>query len=236
MSQTLYNIFAGTEAAGAHDEFIKYSKGVFQYKYLLEGKKQKSAWSIKTGAEYANYLVSACLERQTLPVAVTGVIVSTFDVHTEAQKLFPVEGVKKFMGIKQLVINTTVKPADVLALIKMYPRAFFALSFSTPETILKIKAKAPKSAKPASNGEKEPSVNFCSVKTSDVFLVRTLFFDFPDFKKIKIKHTITITDITLPESVTDPVQLREQSKRKGTITRIVIVDGVEKKSEAGFFA
>jgi len=236
MSQVIYDIFAGVENSSAHDDFIKYSKGVFIHKYLIEAKKQKNAWSIKTGPEFVNYLVRACLANVSGSIMVTGVIVSTFDVHTEAQKLFPVEGVKRFMGIKQLVINTELKPVDLLALMDKYPRAFFALSFTTPETTLKTKAKAPKSAKPATSGEKEPAPTFCSVKTSDKELIKRLFFDSPDFKEIKIKHTITITEITLPKGVSDPVQLREQSKRKGTITRIVKVNGAEKRSEAEFFA
>lgn len=236
MSQLLHDIFAGVPSPGAHDEFIKYGKGTFTHKYLLEAKKQKSAWSIKAGSEFANYFVRTCLQRVSGPVHVTGVIVSTFDIHTDAQKLFQVEGVKKFMGIKQLIINTEVKPTDVISLMDKFPRGFFALSFSTPETTLKIKAKAPKSAKPASAGQKQPTPDFCSVKTSDAALVKVLFFDIPDFKEVKIKHTLNITEIALPKGVSDPVQLREQSKRKGTITRIATVDGTEKKSEAPFFA
>ncbi len=236
MSQVIYDIFAGVENNSAHDDFIKYSKGVFTHKYLIEARKQKEAWSIKTGPEFVNYLVRTCLARVSEPIMVTGVIVSTFDVNTEAQKLFSVESEKRFMGVKQLMINTELKPADLLALMDKYPRAFFALSFTTPETIIKTKAKAPKSTKPAANGEKEPAPTFCSVKTSDKVLIKTLFFDFPDFKEIKINHTLTITEIVLPKGVSDPVHLREQSKRKGTITRIAMVNGIEKRSEAEFFA
>lgn len=236
MSNILYDIFAGRENPSMHNEFVRYSRGVFSYRYLLEAKRQKAGWAIKTSAEYVNFLVRACLARVTAPLHVTGVVVSTFDVHTEAQKLFPVAGVKRFAGIKQLVIDADVKPGDILALMQQFPRAFFALSFATPEATLKIKAKAPKSAKPASSGEKAPAAEFCSVKTNDGELVKTLLFDIPECKEAKISHTIAIAEIVLPKGVSDPVQMREQSKRRGTITRIAIVDGKETRKEAVFEA
>lgn len=236
MSNVLYDIFAGRENSGMHDEFVRYSRGIFPHKYLVEAKRQKAAWAIKTSAEFANYLVRACLARVTAPLHVTGVVVSTFDVHTEAQKLFPVAGVKRFAGIKQLVIDTDVKPSDILALMQQFPRAFFALSFTTSDTTLKIKAKAPKSAKPTSNGEKTPAAEFCSVKTNYDELVKTLLFDIPECKEAKISHTVTIAEIVLPKGVSDPVQMREQSKRRGTITRIAVVDGKETRKEAVFEA
>ncbi len=239
MSNVLHDIFSGIENKNAHDDFIKYGKGVFQCKYLIDGKKQKNGWSIKTSSEFVNFLVRACLGRASGSVSITGVIVSTFEVHTDAQTMLghgAVGGVKKFMGIKQVQINGNVDPSKLIALMDKYPRAFFALSFSTPTLTLKTKAKAPKSAKPAATGEKDPSPEFCSLKTQDAALVKILFFDIPEFSVVSIKHTLTITEIAVPNGVLDPVQMREQSKRRGTITRIATIDGKEKKSEAQFFA
>src|SRR3989344_522374 len=146
MKTILQSIFAGEMTPNVHSEFIKFSKGVFKDRYLVEAKRQKGAWSIKTSAEYANPVVRECLSKTNGQVEITGVITATFNVQDKAQ--FPIEEVKNAMGIKKAVINTKTEPSKVIALMDAYPRAFFALSFETPETIVKIKAKAPKSAKP----------------------------------------------------------------------------------------
>ncbi len=234
MESVIKKIFSGISDDSIHGEFIKFSKGVFGNKYLLNAKRQKTGWTIKTSSEYVNTLVRNCLEKISGEIGVTGVIVATFHVGEKAQ--FPIERVKQFMGIKQAVVNTTTTPGKILSLMDAYPRAFFALSFSTPTATVKTKAKTPKSAKPASGGNKEVAADFCTLKTSDADLIRDLFFDCPDFKEISVNHTITITDIILPKDLSDPVQIREQAKRKGTITRLIKIDGKEMKKEVKFEA
>src|SRR3989344_8608114 len=104
MASVLYTLFSGSTNETAHNEFVKYSKGIFPNKYLLEAKRRKDAWAIKASAEFANYLVRSCLEKISGSVRITGVIVSTLNIREEVEKFFPVEGVKQFMGIKQLQI------------------------------------------------------------------------------------------------------------------------------------
>ena len=59
-----------------------------------------------------------------------------------------------------------------------------------------------------------------------------------DWQEISINHTIEITDIVYPDDVENlkPVEIREQSKRKGIITRKIIADGKETINEAKFVA
>ena len=234
MKTVLQSIFSGDMNAQVHSEFIKFSKGIFKDRYLVDAKRQKDAWSIKTSAEYANSLVRACLMKAKGEVQVSGIITATFNVQDKAQ--FPIEEVKNAMGIKKAVVNTKTEPSKIISLMDAYPRAFFALSFTTPETTLKIKAKAPKSAKPASGGDKEPKAEFCSVKTNDRDLVESLLFGCVDAKVVTIKHIIEIKDIVLPKGVSDPVQIREQAKRKGTIKRIVTISEKPTTVESDFFA
>lgn len=234
MESVLKKINAGKFDDGVHSEFVKYSKGVFGNKYLLDAKKQKDKYSIKAGAEFANFLVRSCLEKVSGKIKVSGIIVSTFDLRKEID--FPIERVKQFMGIKQLVVNGEMEPKEIISVMDRYPKAFFALSFSTPESDLKIKAKAPKSAKPAATGEKEPKADFCSLKTTDKSIVNDLFFDFPNFSEIKIVHTLNIKDIILPKGESDPAKIRELAKRKGIITRKVNADGKESVKEMPFEA
>jgi len=233
MKTVLHSVFEGKMNDEVHSAFVKFSRGVFADRYLVEAKKQKEAWSIKTGAEYVNSLVRACLEKAKDKVSVTGVITATFDVKGKAQ--FPIEEVKNAMGIKKAVVNTEADPKKILDLMNEFPRAFFALSFSTPLTTLKVKAKAPKSAKPGS-GDKEPKAEFCSMKTTDEDILSELLFGVPQVKEATIKHVISITDIELPKDISNPAEIREKSKRKGTIKRIVTIDGKQTISQADFFA
>ena len=234
MESALKKIFSGKSDSFVHNEFIKFGKGKFENKYLLECKKQKDKWSIKTSAEFANFLVRACLEKANGEIDVQGVIVSTNDLRGEAK--FEIERIKQFAGVKQMVVNCRTNALNILELMNKYPRAFYALSFSTPAFVLKIKPKAPKSGKPSSKEGEGPKCDFCSLKTSDREIIEDLFFDFPNFNEIKIKHTIEINQIILPSGIEDPVKIRELAKKKGRIIREIEVDGRKEIKEKEFEA
>jgi hypothetical protein len=210
----------------AHEAFIKYSKGTFRNKYLIQAKRGKEGLTIKMTNEYVNDVVRAGLQRCTGKISVTGVIVATFDVRAEID--FPTTGMKQFMGIKQVTLNGEVASERLLALLEKQPRAFYALSFSFPGGSIKTKAKAPKSAKPSSGGEKEIAPDFCTLKTNDEQIIGELLFGVPVAKQLTIAHDLVITSIELPKGVSNPVQLREQAIRSGSLVRNVTVD--EKKT------
>ena len=235
MSSALKKIFSGENDEEVHNEFIKFGKGVFENRYLLEAKKQKNKWAIKTSAEFSNFLVRSCLEKASGEIEIKGIIVSTFPVSDKAE--FEIEKVKKYMGIQQVVIKTTTTTPDkVLSLMNEFPKAHFGLSFKTDSCDLKIKAKTPKSGKPGKKGGEGPKADFCSLKTTDRSIVQDLFFDFPDFDFIVIKHTLNIKKIELPEGEQDPVKIRALAKRSGTMKREVNVNGEEFIEEKEFSA
>lgn len=233
MCMTIKKIFNKIFDEGVHSDFLKFGKGEFKDKYLIDGKKQADKWVIKTGPELANHLVKMGLEKTNGKVKISGVIVSTMKMDITISN-----GLKQFMGIKQYKVDSEIKTTDILELMGKYPRAFFALSFVLPDYELKIKAKAPKSAKP-STSEKEPKAEFCSLKTTDFNVVKELFFDNPNFvKEIAVKHVVRVDQIVYPKDFDKmkPEDVREQSKRKGMIIRETIVDGKSLKSEAPFEA
>lgn len=234
MANFLKDTFEKKENESAHDELIKFGRGTFQSKYIIEAKKTKNALSIKTSSEFANFLVRYCLSGVKENLDVKGVITATFDVSSKAE--FEISEVKNAMGVKKAIIETQASPEKIIKLMNDFPRAFFALSFKGPKGELKIKPKSPKSGKPSPKGEKEPKAEFCSLKTSDLSIVNELFFDCINFNNVSINHTIHIEDIEIPKGISDPVKVRENSKRKGKIIRNKNVDGVESKSEASFFA
>ena len=233
-------IFEGIFDDEVHRDFLKFGRGEFKEKYIIEGKKQASKWAVKTSAEFANFLVRACLEKLNPDTAIPmkGVIVSTMDLREEVS--FELVKVKNFQGIRQLVIDTEVMPGEILGFMDKYPKASFNLSFSTEKNVLKIKAKAPKSGKPGKNKDGEgPKADFCNLKTTDADLMSKLFFNVGlGWKEIKILHNIRVDSIVYPENMDSlkPEEIREQSKRKGVLERIAVLDGDEQRSEKEFEA
>lgn len=218
----LKKIFNKISDEEVHSDFLKFGKGVFSDKYLLEAKRQKDKWVVKTGPEFANDLVKSILQDSPGSFDFSGVVVSTLEMDIPFS-----DGKKQFMGIKQYKVNSKINSKDILEVMDKYPRAFFALSFKTADSELKIKAKAPKSAKPSTKGDKEAKADFCSLKTTNKKIIGELFFDFPDFDVISIRHTINVDSIIYPAGVQNmkPEEVRFASKRKGSITREVSIDG-----------
>jgi hypothetical protein len=116
------------------------------------------------------------------------------------------------------------------------PRAFVALSFSTPQSELKIKPKAPKSAKPGSDKEDGPKVDFCKLKTTNPEFAKKLFFDNHEWKTAEAKHDFDIKDIEVPKDEKDPIKMRERAIRKGKIIRKLTINDNETKKEYDFRA
>jgi len=230
---SIKKIFDGDFDEEVHIELLKFGKGEFNSKYLIDAKKQKDKYIIKTGAEFANQLVKMGAEKAHGKIKVTGVIVSTLHMDIPFSN-----GIKQFMGIKQYKVDSEVESSQILDAMKKFPRAFFALSFVLPDYELKIKAKAPKSAKPSTKGEKEQKAEFCSLKTTDQKVVKEIFFGLPDFKEASIRHTLKIDQIVYPKDFTKmkPEEVREQSKRKGVIIRNITIDGKDETKEAPFEA
>ena len=235
MKNVINKIFSGELDPEVHDDFVKFSRGKFENRYLLEGKKQADKWAVKSSAEFANYFVRKCLEKISEDIQMKGVIVTT-NKKLREEFDFEIAGEKGYMGIKQFLIDGLVNSGKIINLMNKYPKVFFALSFKTGDYELKIKAKAPKSGKPGAKGEDGPKADFCSLKTTDSSIIKDLFFDFPNFKEIKINHTIEVKDIEIPGGNMKPEEIREKSIRRGRVIRKINVDGEKKVEEKGFVA
>ncbi len=232
MSFAINQISRGIFDEEVHNEFIKFSRGIFEHKYIIEAKKQKNLWSIKSNSDLANFFVKSCLEKLSSPVHIKGAVITSIDIKSHAS--FPISDVKQFRGIKQFFVDSVIDPEKLRSLIDRFPKAFYALSFSDSSFNLKIKPKAPKSAKPETNKNKESRANFCSLKTSDQWIIHELFFDTSDFNTAKADHTIKINEVILPFGEKDPTKIRELAKKKGVITRNININGKETIKEYPF--
>ena len=218
-----------------HLQFQKFSKGEFQNRAIVEVKKSKDKYTIKTSAEFANELVRAMAEKLgEEKTKVTGAIVSTSDLKGELD----FKEIKQFQGVKRYLIDTEMSGSELITLLDKFPKNFFALSFSVGEDVLKIKPKAPKSGKPG-KGDEKPKADFCSLKTTDKEIGKSFVFEKEDFKKAEISHTFFIERIEIPEELKgseDFALIREKSKRVGKIFRKGEIDGASLNSEMEFSA
>tara|TARA_Y100000034_G_scaffold123040_1_gene169294 strand:- start:1354 stop:2049 length:696 start_codon:yes stop_codon:yes gene_type:complete len=213
-----------------HLQFQKFSKGEFRNRAVIKAKQSKGKYSITTTAEFANELVKNLAgklgEEKT---NIIGVIVSTNDLTGELD----FQGKKQFQGVKQYIIDKEMSGNDITKLFERFPKAFFALSFSAEESVLKIKAKAPKSGKPGKGNEK-PKPDFCRLKTTNRELGQSFVFEKPDFKNAEIIHNFIIEKIIFPEEEKDFAKIREMAKRKGKIIREAEIDGEKIVKEVEF--
>ena len=219
-----------------HLQFTKFSKGEFRNRALINAKQSKGHYTINTGPEFANDLVKeVAKEIGGNKIKVSGVIVSTSNLSNKLDY----KEIKQFQGVKKYIIDKEMTGDDIINLLYEFPKAFFALSFNSSKTNLKIKPKAPTSGKPGKSSEEGPKADFCKLVTDNSDLAGSFIFESPNFKKVEVNHTYIIEKIIIPDSVKnekDYAVIREKSLRKGKIIRKAIIDGKEKISELEFEA
>jgi len=220
-----------------HSQFQKFSRGEFKDKALVKVKKVKDKYTILTTYEFANEFVKMVAEKLgSDKTKIMGTIVSTSDLTEELN----FKEKKQFQGVKRYMIDSEMSGEELLNLLDKFPKAFFGLSFNVEKENLqlKIKAKAPKSAKPK-NKEESPAPDFCKLITNDREIAVSFVFEKPDFKTAEISHDFIIEEIVVPEELKnekDFAIVREKSLRKGKIIRNAVIDGNEMKSEVDFEA
>jgi hypothetical protein len=220
-----------------HLQFQKFSRGEFKDKAVVEVKKSKDKYTIKTSAEFANELVRAmALKLGNEKTKVTGAIVSTLDLKGELE----FKNVKQFQGVKRYLIDSEISGNEIINLLNKFPKNFFALSFSVGDNVLKIKPKAPKSGKPGKGDSDGPKADFCSLKTNDALIGESFSFGIEkNFKQAKFNHIFVIEKIEVPEEIKDSKDfalIREKSLRVGKIIQNKEIDGVKDKKEFEFKA
>ena len=218
-----------------HVQFQKFSRGEFRDRAVIKVKNVKGKYTISTTSEFANEFVEMVAERLGKEKAkVTGSLISTSDIGNKID----FQSKKQFMGVKQYGISKEISGDEILSLKKKFPRVFFALSFDSGKgDILKIKAKAPKSAKPK-NKDEAPKPDFCKLITNDEKIAKDFVWE-KDFKDAEIFHDFIIDSIVIPPDLKnekDFAIVREKSLRKGKIVRRGTIDGKELKEETNLEA
>ncbi len=228
-------IFDGRIDNSIHLQFQKFSKGEFKNKALIKVKKTKKKYTIKTSAEFANGFVEDLARKLgEEKTNIVGAIISTSDLKGELE----FKGIKQFQGVKRYLIDSEMSGNEILGLLEKFPKTFFGLSFIVGEDVLKIKPKQPKSGKAGKKDEK-PKIDFCSLKTPDLEIMKNFVFEKENFSKAIISHIFVIEKIEIPEELKDSkdfAKIREESKRVGKIVRVAEIDEKEFRSEKEFSA
>jgi len=221
-----------------HIQFMKFSRGEFKNKAIVKAKNSSGKYTIYTTAEYANESIIFAGEKLGEKKAkVTGGIISTINLKEvpEYKTLLANCEVKQFQGVKNFKIDLEMTGKEIVHIVKAFPKAFFGLSFEAPEITLKIKAKAPKSAKPSSKDATEtPNPDFCKIVTTNKEVVNSFVFEKTDFKEALINHTFLIEEVVIPDSLKnekDFAKVREGALKVGKILRKAVIDGKEIKTE-----
>jgi hypothetical protein len=220
-----------------HLQFQKFSKGIFPNKAVIHAKKSAKNVSISTTAEFANDLVlDVAKELGENSSLVTGAIISTINLKELPQYSSVLENcqVKQFQGVKSFLIKKEMTGTDLIKIVEAFPKAFFGLSFSSLQTQLKIKPKAPKSGKPSKKDGESPKPDFCKFKTTNETLIQEFIFENSNFKSAQINHTFIIEEIEIPleaKKTNDFALMREAGVRIGKILRESNIDEVLIKKE-----
>lgn len=229
-------IFEGKIDGDVHMQFQKYSRGEFRNKAEIFAKQSKGKFTINASADFSNELVKDVAKKLgSEKTNVTGAVISTSDLTGKIK----FKSKKQFQGVKNYGIDEEMSGNEILKLLDEFPKTFFALSFKTADTELKIKPKAPKSGKPGKENEERKKPDFCKLVTTDKHLGESFVFEKPDFKEAEINHTYFIDEIKIPNELKnekDFAVVREKSLRKGRIVRVAKVDGQAHKKEMGFEA
>lgn len=213
-----------------HSQFQKFGKGEFDNRALIKTKCSGKKYTINTSAEFTNELVKILAEKLgEQKTKISGAIVSTSDLTGQLE----FKEKKQFQGVKRYLIKNEMSGDEILGLLNKFPKAFFALSFEVGKEKLKIKPKAPKSAKPK-NKDKTPKADFCKLITRDEEIKKSFVFEKPEFKLAEINHTFLIKDLIFPEGEKDYLKIRELAKRKGKIIRKALIDEKEIINEKEF--
>jgi len=217
------NIHDNAVDDNAHKKFIRYSLGEFE----REEMKIKVTKNIKiiAGFEYLDTMFHLLSEVVKEDVELSGTIVSKSDILGELSE-FGIEPTK--VTGKKHIIKATLTSDKFKDFVKVFSKYYLLLSVKSGTYDLKPGKSVPKPGKVV---EKWLKATF---EKTDLDLIKSEFlFDVKDdFKEAIVKHTYNIVDIEVPkEFENDPVQARLNAIRKGSIARLVTVDGSENSSE-----
>ncbi|MBU2523524.1 MAG: hypothetical protein KKE23_04545 [Nanoarchaeota archaeon] len=208
----------------AHQQFVRFSKGIFENRAVFKVRKSDKI-KFNSTFEMANDMVMLAASA-TPKMHCTGLILSKETLPFTIKK----KGLATVYEIDQDMESSRIH--------EIAQKAYFMLLDCEGMGVsLKIKKKLPK-----------PNPKGADGKVNDKFCVMELdgknwgnmkeefLYGLPEGKKYEISHQYNIQEIILPVGEKDPEQMRLKAKRKGIVKRKAIVDGKEIVNESKFIA
>jgi hypothetical protein len=226
-----------------HRRFVKFSTGEFDGPKILVNVKKKVV-NFKASFDYQDFVMEFVINRvPNVDCSVKGNIFSSQDFSSELEMLGT--KMKKSTAIYKAAVNTMVsseKLRELYASIGDNSTILLSVKPSSGSWKLAMKANFPK---PMAAEAKDPT-NFCNgaVEGSEKVLqdlTRELAPDFTGeiplpFTSLSLTNIYHISELVFPENKEKlpPKEVRMQSKRKGTLSRILEVDGQKLEKEVTF--
>ncbi len=219
-------LFEGKQDECVHRQFVRFGKGTYGSRAIINVVKQADKIKISSSFEFANDFVEF-ISNFAPRFSVSGIVLSRdkiegFDFRKKAGVLA--------CDIEKELVNTELR--------ELASKAYATLlDCSAPGISLKMKKKLPK---PGKSGEGKTNDKFCMLELDKRFWPQVhneFLFDLSqEFKKARMEHTYIIRDIVMPQGEKDFEKIRIMAKRKGTLVRKIIVDGKETVKEKEFVA
>lgn len=214
-----------------HLRFKRYGRGEFAGPSI--GIKEKSGFlKINASDGYAEAL-GEILAGEDCVFEFSGNIISRDDLtdFLEGQKI-EIEKAAKKKGVNNYTVKANASSQTLRGLYEKLKGALVFLDIKSAggKEFLKTKKKPPK---PGSGAD----AKFCSAvleSSKKEELIEKICFDLDkkDFREASILHTYVIEDLAVPEEYKkDPAKARIHAKRKGTLKRMIEVDGVKRENE-----
>src|SRR3990167_9278464 len=232
----IWKIFHDKNDESVHRQFIRFGKGEFGGRAILNLWKTRNNIKIKSSFEFANDFVLFVSwlgkEFSIEKFSVEGFILSKKDISnimSENQIKGNSETKKGGLYYQNNIVRQELSK-DQLS--KLERESYFSLlNIDGLGIKLKIKDKLPKPGK----SEDKVDDKFCQLELDGKYYhaaKEDFFWDLPECKKAGIEHRYIITEIVLPKTnEKDYAKIREMARRKGKIIRIINADGKEIKSE-----
>ncbi len=221
-------ILTGRTDGAAHSKFVRYGKGDYE-RFLFEITKGKASFKVKSSFDFANDFIGIIADNIKDSASVSGKIIAPYDFKSEIDAICGTSGYSKRGRLYTAEISAELSPEQLRRIYEKFSQHFLLLNIRSNEFSLKVGKSLPKPG-----GAIKP--NFCAASLPLNLLDEFAWDVKQDFKKLVIKHALKINDIIIPpELKNDPARARVEAKRKGTIVRVLLIDGdgreIRKESE-----
>jgi len=221
-------IFSNSVSDWIHPVFVRYGKGTFNGPVLRLNKGK--GIKVKGSIDYCNTLGYIIANSANANLEINGKIIAKRDFSNDLRGIVNLKKFSKEGGLFSAEITDMISSKNLKNIYEKIPDAYVLIDISANPFKLKSKKSLPK---PGSRIDGE----FCNA-TLDMSaldsIMSELLFDLKnkDFNEVNVSHTYTINELVAPEEIKkDPARFRIEAKRKGTIKRILEVDGQKTESE-----